>query len=127
MHGTLIVLAWPLYRSKAALAHYPPNSIVNMSYTAKHSKDLQYSQEPSLEAQEVHQPGVEYDEVFGEYKQGQVHYKSVGWWVSSNESSATLTSRIKATIIMLKTIIALGVLAMPTVLSATGGVPGSLS
>ena len=32
-----------------------------------------------------------------------------------------------ATIIMLKTIIALGVLAMPTVLSATGGVPGSLS
>jgi hypothetical protein len=50
-----------------------------MSDTAKHSKDLQYSQEPSLEAQEVHQPGVEYDEVFGEYKQGQVHYKSVGW------------------------------------------------
>ena len=36
-------------------------------------------------------------------------------------------TRIKATIIMLKTIIALGVLAMPTVLSATGGVPGSLS
>ena len=35
--------------------------------------------------------------------------------------------RIKACIIMLKTIIALGVLAMPTVLSATGGVPGSLS
>lgn len=35
--------------------------------------------------------------------------------------------RIEATIVMLKTIIALGVLAMPTVLSATGGVPGSLS
>jgi hypothetical protein len=38
-----------------------------------------------------------------------------------------LIARIKACIIMLKTIIALGVLAMPTVLSATGGVPGSLS
>jgi len=36
-------------------------------------------------------------------------------------------ARIEATIVMLKTIIALGVLAMPTVLSATGGVPGSLS
>ncbi|WWD21798.1 hypothetical protein CI109_106286 [Kwoniella shandongensis] len=54
----------------------------------------------------------EYDAVFGEIREGQVNYKSVGW--------------IMATIIMLKTIIALGVLAMPTVLSATGGVPGSL-
>ncbi|GFZ50383.1 hypothetical protein JCM24511_08140 [Saitozyma sp. JCM 24511] len=64
----------------------------------------------SNESPKVDDP--EYDAVFGERKEGQVDYKSVGW--------------IKATIIMLKTIIALGVLAMPTVLSATGGVPGSL-
>jgi hypothetical protein len=37
----------------------------------------------------------DYDAVFGERKEGQVDYKSVGW--------------IQATIIMLKTIIALGV------------------
>ncbi|KAK4689052.1 hypothetical protein P7C73_g1057, partial [Tremellales sp. Uapishka_1] len=53
-----------------------------------------------------------YDAVFGEIREGQVNYKSVGWMM--------------ATVIMLKTIIALGVLAMPTVLQATGGVPGSL-
>ncbi|WVQ96884.1 hypothetical protein IAU59_003991 [Kwoniella sp. CBS 9459] len=53
-----------------------------------------------------------YDAVFGAQEEGHVNYRSVGW--------------IKATIIMLKTIIALGVLAMPTVLSATGGVPGAL-
>ncbi|KAJ9092895.1 hypothetical protein QFC21_006607 [Naganishia friedmannii] len=56
---------------------------------------------------------AEVDAVFGKHTEGEVDYKSVGW--------------IKATVIMLKTIIALGVLAMPTVLSATGGVPGSLS
>ncbi|WVR06190.1 hypothetical protein IAU60_003220 [Kwoniella sp. DSM 27419] len=54
----------------------------------------------------------EYDAVFGAQIEGHVNYRSVGW--------------IKATIIMLKTIIALGVLAMPTVLSQTGGVPGAL-
>lgn len=52
------------------------------------------------------------DAVFGIRREGEVDYKSMGW--------------IHATIVMLKTIIALGVLAMPTVLSATGGVPGSL-
>jgi hypothetical protein len=67
----------------------------------------------------------EYDAVFGERKEGQVDYKSVGWRVLVH--AYCWEDRIKATIIMLKTIIALGVLAMPTVLSATGGVPGSLS
>lgn len=52
------------------------------------------------------------DAVFGVRREGEVDYKAMGW--------------IQATIVMLKTIIALGVLAMPTVLSATGGLPGSL-
>lgn len=45
----------------------------------KNVKDYSLSGEQSLEAQEVRQAGGEYDEVFGEYKEGQVHYKSVGW------------------------------------------------
>jgi hypothetical protein len=94
----------------------------------KSDKNYSYSHDVSVESQEAPRGGPEYDAVFGEYKEGQVHYKSVGWYVEvTRDTIASLMTRIKATIIMLKTIIALGVLAMPTVLSATGGVPGSLS
>lgn len=44
----------------------------------KSDKNYVYSQDVAVEAQEVPR-GPEYDEVFGEYKEGQVHYKSVGW------------------------------------------------
>ncbi|WVQ81555.1 hypothetical protein IAT38_003679 [Cryptococcus sp. DSM 104549] len=70
------------------------------------------SEEQTVPVKDADINDPQYDAVFGERKEGQVDYRSVGW--------------IKATIIMLKTIIALGVLSMPTVLSATGGVPGSL-
>jgi hypothetical protein len=49
-----------------------------MSEVSKEDKDLGYSSQPALEAQEG-RPTGEYDAVFGEYKEGQVHYKSVGW------------------------------------------------
>jgi hypothetical protein len=50
-----------------------------MDDESKNIKDTDYSQEPSVAAEEVRPKGQEYDEVFGEYKEGQVHYKSVGW------------------------------------------------
>ncbi|GHJ84929.1 hypothetical protein NliqN6_1331 [Naganishia liquefaciens] len=83
-----------------------------MGASSEYEKDATaaYVTDASLRSNPDQDP--EYDAVFGKYEEGQVNYKSVGW--------------IKATVIMLKTIIALGVLAMPTVLSATGGVPGSL-
>ncbi|WWC62344.1 uncharacterized protein I303_104940 [Kwoniella dejecticola CBS 10117] len=79
-----------------------------------------YPSSGSMETQTVPVPeggkydidDADHDAVFGVRKEGAVNYRSMGW--------------IQATIVMLKTIIALGVLAMPTVLSATGGVPGSL-
>ncbi|WVO15296.1 hypothetical protein L204_102952 [Cryptococcus depauperatus] len=54
----------------------------------------------------------EHDPVFGEIKDGAVNYRSVGV--------------VKATILMVKLAIALGVLAMPQVLLDVGGVPGVL-
>jgi hypothetical protein len=50
-----------------------------MSEEVKSDKDYNHSRDLSVEAQEVPRQGAEYDEVFGEFKEGQVHYKSVGW------------------------------------------------
>jgi hypothetical protein len=111
--------------------------------TAAYVTDASYRSDPDQDP--------EYDAVFGKHEEGQVDYKSVGWYVFAEEGRwllklISLVLRIKATVIMLKTvrtystpippcliadlplvqIIALGVLAMPTVLSATGGVPGAL-
>lgn len=52
-----------------------------MSEADKSDKNYNYDQEIAVEAQEVSRGGTEYDAVFGEYKEGQVHYKSVGWCV----------------------------------------------
>lgn len=56
-----------------------------MTDAEKSSKDYGYSGNNSLETgvqeKEIQQPTGEYDAVFGEYKEGQVHYKSVGWCV----------------------------------------------
>jgi hypothetical protein len=50
-----------------------------MSDEDKSVKNYNYAQDVAVEAQEVPGRGGEYDAVFGEYKEGQVHYKSVGW------------------------------------------------
>ncbi|WOO82923.1 N amino acid transport system protein [Vanrija pseudolonga] len=55
---------------------------------------------------------VDVDAVFGYQGEGHVNYTSMGW--------------IKAAVILLKTQIALGVLAMPTALQSVGAVPGAL-
>lgn len=47
--------------------------------TDEDKSDKNYSSDAAVEAQEVPRGGPEYDAVFGEYKEGQVHYKSVGW------------------------------------------------
>ncbi|WOO82914.1 N amino acid transport system protein [Vanrija pseudolonga] len=55
---------------------------------------------------------TEVDAVFGAQGEGHVNYTSMGW--------------IKTAVILTKTQIALGILAMPTALQALGGVPGTL-
>ena len=54
-------------------------NIFNMADEVKSDKDYAYSQDRSVEAQEAPREGAEYDAVFGQYREGQVHYKSVGW------------------------------------------------
>ncbi|TXT10864.1 hypothetical protein VHUM_02369 [Vanrija humicola] len=55
---------------------------------------------------------VEVDAVFGFQGEGHVHYTSMGW--------------MQAAVILLKTQVGLGVLAMPSMLQMVGAVPGTL-
>ncbi|KAL1408564.1 hypothetical protein Q8F55_005377 [Vanrija albida] len=55
---------------------------------------------------------VDVDAVFGFQGEGHIHYTSMGW--------------VQAAIILLKTQVGLGVLAMPQMLQAIGAVPGTL-
>ena len=56
----------------------------------KSDKNYSYSPDVSVESQEAPRGGPEYDAVFGEYKEGQVHYKSVGWQVEPSCHTITL-------------------------------------
>lgn len=59
----------------------------------------------------------ERDAVFGEHKEGQVNYRSVGMWVHGSPKGPTnFHQRLKSVVLMIKLTIALGVLAMPQVL-----------
>lgn len=59
----------------------------------------------------------ERDAVFGEHKEGQVNYKSVGMWVHCSPRGSTNShQRLKSVVLMIKLTIALGVLAMPQAL-----------
>jgi hypothetical protein len=56
---------------------HPDKYYLNMIDEDKSDKN--YSHDVAVEAQNTPRGGPEYDAVFGEYKEGQVHYKSVGW------------------------------------------------